>query len=602
MTPLDTMQVAKLLAEYGRRTALAGGNPYRSKAYMRAADSLAALAEPLERIVAEDRLREIPGIGAAIADIVTKLHRTGTHPSLERMRREIPEGLLEMLSVPGLRPDKVLKLHQQLGIANLAELERAAGQDRIKNAKGLGPALQRKIVQGLQISKSAAGARHMHRAAELIASAEKHLRRALPDLKRIVPAGDFRRGNELVFDLSLVAEDAKLQNGAERINTSQLSVYLTDSERFGISLLLATGSQAHLRQLRAVARRQGLSLDERGLRRGNQIVAARTEAEIYQVLGLQYIEPELREGRGEIALARRGLVPRLVELADIRGILHAHTDQSDGGNSLQAMAEATRQRGYEYFGVADHSQSARYAGGLSVEQIKQQHAEIDRLNARFDGGFRIFKGIESDILPDGSLDYPDDVLRQFDFIVASIHGQFRMGREQQTERLLRAAANPFVTILGHMTGRLLLRRPGYDVDVERVLKACADHGVAVEINANPWRLDLDWRWHGRGLELGCVFSINPDAHSIAELDLMRWGLAMARKGGLGADRVLNALDLRGFSQWLEKRRIRPALRGVGRHVRQCGPDRTRGSRARTHKIPTVPRPRQGRSKHRIRSA
>jgi DNA polymerase (family X) len=602
MTPLDATQVAKLLAEYGRRTALAGGNPYRSKAYMRAADSLAALAEPLERIVAEDRLREIPGIGASIADIVTKLHRTGTHPSLERMRREIPEGVLEMLSVPGLRPDKVLKLHQQLGIANLAELERAAGQDRIKNAKGLGPALQRKIVQGLQIRKSAAGARHMHRAAELIASAEKHLRRALPDLKRIVPAGDFRRGNELVFDLSLVAEDAKLQNGAERINTSQLSVYLTDSERFGISLLLATGSQAHLRQLRAVAQRQGLSLDERGLRRGNQIVAGRTEAEIYQVLGLQYIEPELREGRGEIALARRGLVPRLVELADIRGILHAHTDQSDGGNSLQAMAEATRQRGYEYFGVADHSQSARYAGGLSVEQIKQQHAEIDRLNARFDGGFRIFKGIESDILPDGSLDYPDDVLRQFDFIVASIHGQFRMGREQQTERLLRAAANPFVTILGHMTGRLLLRRPGYDVDVERVLKACADHGVAVEINANPWRLDLDWRWHRWGLELGCVFSINPDAHSIAELDLMRWGLAMARKGGLGADRVLNALDLRGSSQWLEKRRIRPALRGVGRHARQCGPDRTRGSRARTHKIPTVPRPRQGRSKHRIRSA
>jgi DNA polymerase (family X) len=193
-------------------------------------------------------------------------------------------------------------------------------------------------------------------------------------------------------------------------------------------------------------------------------------------------------------------------------------------------------------------------GGLGLDQIQQQHAEIDRLNAGFDGGFRIFKGIESDILPDGSLDYPDDILRRFDFIVASIHGQFRMDREQQTERLLRAVANPFVSILGHMTGRQLLRRVGYDVDVEKVLKACADHGVAVEINANPWRLDLDWRWHQRGLELGCIFSINPDAHSIAELDLMRWGVAMARKGGVSADRVVNAFDLRGFSRWLADRR------------------------------------------------
>jgi DNA polymerase (family 10) len=554
MAPLDASEVAKLLVEYARRTALAGGNPYRSKAYLRAAESLAALAEPLARIVAEDRLQGIPGVGDAIADIITKLHRTGSHPSLERMRREVPEGVLEMLSVPGLRPDKVLKLHKQLGIASLAELEAAAREDRIKSTKGLGPALQRKIIQGLEIRKAALGSRHMHRAAELMAAAERNLRRAIPGLKRIVAAGDFRRGCELACDLSLVAEDAKLENGPELVKTNQLSVYLTDPEHFGSSLLLATGSDAHLQQLRTLAENQGLSLTDRGLRRGDKSIAAKTEADIYKALGLQYIEPELREGRGEIALARKHLIPRLVELKDLRGILHAHTDQSDGGNSLEEMAEATRKRGYEYFGVADHSQSARYAGGLSIEQIRQQHAEIDRLNSRFNGRFRIFKGIESDILPDGSLDYPDEILREFDFIVASIHGQFRMDREAQTERLLRAVTNPFVTILGHMTGRQLLRRSGYELDVEKVLKACADHGVAVEINANPWRLDLDWRWHQRGLELGCMFSVNPDAHSIAELDLMRWGLAMARKGGVSADRVLNALDLYGFSQWLADRR------------------------------------------------
>jgi DNA polymerase (family 10) len=320
------------------------------------------------------------------------------------------------------------------------------------------------------------------------------------------------------------------------------------------------------------------------------------------MLGLQYTEPELREGRGEIALARKGRIPKLVELADIRGILHAHTDQSDGGNTLEAMAEATRKRGYQYFGVADHSQSARYAGGLSLEQIEQQHADIDWLNAGFDGGFRIFKGIESDILPDGSLDYPDDILRRFDFIVASIHGQFRMDREQQTERLLRAVANPFVTILGHMTGRQLLRRVGYEVDVGKVLKACADHGIAVEINENPWRVDLDWRWHQRGLELGCIFSINPDAHSIAELDLMRCGLAMARKGGVSADRVLNARKLRDFSDWLEdrRRRIAPARagwRGAGHSV---GRGRLSGAHPRKNSASQPAHAKRGR--YRIRSA
>ena len=219
------------------------------------------------------------------------------------------------------------------------------------------------------------------------------------------------------------------------------------------------------------------------------------------------------------------------------------------------MAEAARSRGYAYIGITDHSKTAHYAGGLSVDEIAGQHAEIGRLNAGFDGGFRIFKGIESDILPDGSLDYPEEVLRRFDFIIGSIHGQFRLEPEAQTERLLRAAANPFVTMLGHLTGRQLLRRPGYELDIERVLAACGRHGVAIEINGNPWRLDLDWRWHRRGAELGCRFSINPDAHSIPEIDSStRWGVAMARKGGLSPDRIVNTLDAREFARWLDERK------------------------------------------------
>jgi DNA polymerase (family X) len=240
--------------------------------------------------------------------------------------------------------------------------------------------------------------------------------------------------------------------------------------------------------------------------------------------------------------------------SDIAGILHAHTDRSDGVDTLETMAEATRSRGYQYFGVADHSKSAHYAGGLSVEDITEQQVEIDALNRKYGDAFHIFKGIESDILPDGSLDYPDDVLKRFDFIVASVHGQFKMDRAAQTERIIRAVSNPYTTILGHMTGRQLLRRPGYDINIEKVLTVCAEHGVAVEINANPWRLDLDWRWHETALRLGCMMSINPDAHSTREIDLTHWGVEMARKGGVPKERVLNCLSKNEFAKYLGRRR------------------------------------------------
>src|SRR6195952_1296124 len=446
MAKLDASQVAAMLAEYGRRSALRGGNPYRSKAYIRAAENLSALAEPLERIVEEGRLLEIPGVGDAIADIITKLHRTGTHPSLEKFREEVPQRLLEMLSIPGLRAEKVLKLHKELGISSIEQLEAAAKQDRLKPVKGLGWALQRKILQGIEIRRTSKGSRHIHRAAALLDAAEKNLARSDLDLTRLTDAGDVRRGSELVANLAVVAQSARLENGPAVLKNGDLSVHLSDSKRYGITQLLATGSGGHLDELRKLAQNKGLEITEDGLRRGKKIVAAESEAEIYKALGLQFIEPELREGRGEVALAAADKLPKLVADTDIRGILHAHTDRSDGVNTLEQMAEATRKRGYEYFGVADHSKSAHYAGGLSVDEIAEQQAEADRLNKKYGGKFRIFKGIESDILPDGSLDYPDDVLRRFDFIVASVHGQFRKDKKEQTERILRAVANPFVTI------------------------------------------------------------------------------------------------------------------------------------------------------------
>jgi DNA polymerase (family 10) len=422
------------------------------------------------------------------------------------------------------------------------------------------------------MQRAAQGRRHIHRAAELLKTAEKHLREAHPDIIRVTAAGDFRRGCELVGNLSLVAEVRTLPNGPQTIAAGgDLTAYLTDAAHCGITLLLATGSGAHLASLCALAAERYMSLDENGLRRGGKLIAAASEDSIYKALGMQPVPPELREGRDEVARALAGTLPELVTDEDIAGILHAHTDRSDGLDTLETMAEATLSRGYEYFGVADHSRSAHYAGGLSPEEVPEQQAEADRLNKKYGKRFRIFKGIESDILMDGSLDYPEEVLETFDFVVASVHGRFKMDRAAQTERIIRAVSNPYTTILGHMTGRLLLRRPGYDIDIEKVLAACAEHGVAVEINANPWRLDLDWRWHETALKLGCLMSINPDAHSMRELDLTHWGVEMARKGGVPKDRVLNCHSKDELASYLEKRAAERRIKSVPFHRGSAGP-------------------------------
>ncbi|WP_431015513.1 helix-hairpin-helix domain-containing protein [Bradyrhizobium pachyrhizi] len=562
MPKIGAQEIAKLLREYAQRSALRGGDPYRAKAYSRAADSLTALAVPIEHLIEEDRLTEIPGVGEAIADIIIRLRRTGTHPGLEKLRQEVPASVLELLGVPGLRPEKVLRLYKDLGVTSLAELEEAAKEDRIKKAKGLGPALQTKILENLAIAKSGDGRLHLHRAAALLKHAKESLQKARPELKRLTVAGDLRRGCELVGDLSIVAEATGSGSESGLTNTGGLQVHLADRKYFGAALLHATGSVAHLEQLRLLAEKKKMHLEGDGLHKGRSVIAS-AEEDIYRALGLPFIEPELREGQGEIELALNGKLPRLVTDKDLHGILHCHTDDSDGTETLETMAKATLKRGFEYFGVADHSRSAHYAGGLSLEQIKEQHREADQLNKKFANDFRILKGIESDILADGSLDYPDQVLESFDFVVASIHGRSKLDRKAQTDRLLGAIANPYTTILGHMTGRQLQRRPGYKIDVEKVLRACAKHDVAVEINAHPWRLDLDWRWHQAALEFGCMMSINPDAHSIAELDYMHWGVEMARKGGVPADRVLNAMPLADITRYLHQRRRSAARAAQG---------------------------------------
>jgi DNA polymerase (family 10) len=551
---LDAAEVALLLRELGQRVELSGDSPFKARAYFRAAESLLTLTEPLDRLVAEERLRDIPGIGAAIEEKIAALHRTGTHRTLDRLRLEVPAAALALLRIPGLPTAKARQLLQELNIESLEGLEEACRRDALKDVRGLGLALQRKILEGIEILRRSRGQRLLHHAGDLLEGVAANLAASHPELGRIAPAGDFRRGCELVHALAVVAQADGFASVETVSINNEVELVAADSSRYGVALVLATGSAGHVDALQAFAAGQGFSLDAKGLFRGKGLVPCPDETDVYAALGLPFIAPELREGEGEIAAAAEGRLPELVEAADLRGVLHCHTTASDGGNTLEEMAEAARGRGYGYFGVADHSQSAGYAGGLSPEEIAAQHAEADRLNRRWRGRFRILKGVESDILADGSLDYPDDILETFDFVVASVHSRFRLDAEAQTARILKAVANPYTTVLGHMTGRLLLRREGYEVDVDGVLQACAEHGVAVEINANPHRLDLDWRWHRRALELGCMVSINPDAHSIAELDLTRWGLAVARKGSVPKERVLNAMDLSAIQAFLKRRR------------------------------------------------
>jgi DNA polymerase (family 10) len=561
---LDAAAVAALLRELGQRLELTGDSPFKAKAYYRAAESLGALTEPLGNVIRRARLRDVPGVGPAIADKIVAFHETGMHRTLERLRNEVPSSALEILTIPGLSTAKVRQIVGELGIQDVDQLEKACRADKLSGIRGLGPALQRKIITGIEMRRRGSGQHLIHHAEALLSATAANLARSHPELEQITPAGDFRRGCELVHHLALVAR----VNGLDEIRTASANKHVeltvADQPRFGVALLLATGSAGHVETLQALAQRKRLSLGSDGLKRGKNPIPCPTEEDVYTALGLPFIPPELREGGDEVALAIDDRLPKLVEAGDIKGILHCHTDRSDGVNTLEDMAEATRARGYAYFGVADHSRSAGYAGGLSVEEVEAQHAEIDRLNRRWRGKFRILKGIESDILPDGSLDYPDEVLSRFDFVVASVHSRFRMGGAEQTERIIRAVSNPHTTILGHMTGRMLLRREGYELDIDRVLQACAEHGVAVEINANPHRMDLDWRWHGRALELGCMFSINPDAHSVAELDLMRWGLAMARKGGVPSDRVLNSQEAAQITRSAKRKRTAGKAPRTGR--------------------------------------
>jgi DNA polymerase (family 10) len=479
-----------------------------------------------------------------------------------------------MLRVPGLGPKKIRALWKKLEVADIAALAGACERGEVAQLAGFGAKSQEKILRGIDYLRSVAGR-------FLIPEVEGHARALLEHLRagpppgRLEVAGSYRRRNEVLKDLDLVASTGApgevaahfrafpgvgevVASGSTKTSVRLVSglavdLRLVDEEQFPFALCHFTGSREHNTALRARARERGMKLNEYGLYRGSRALALRDEEEIYRALDLEYVPPELRENLGEVELAAAGALPHLVRQGDLRGVVHVHTNYSDGHETLEELVAAARERGYEYLGVADHSRSAFYAGGLEEADIRRQHREIDRLNARLEG-FRIFKGIESDILADGSLDYGREVLESFDFVIASLHSRFAMPEEEMTRRVLRAMEDPHTTFLGHVTARLLLRRRGVALDMDRVLRAASELGVAVEINASPHRLDLDWRHGPRARELGLLTAINPDAHVAAGMDDVRYGVGIARKAGFSPERVVNTYGAEEFAEFCARRK------------------------------------------------
>ena len=571
---MDKKEVAAVLEEIALLLELAGENPFKVRAYEAGARAVLTLPGDLEQAVRRRELDRVKGIGKSLAGVINELVERGEAAMHQELKSKIPAGLLELLRVPGLGPKKAKTLYEQLNIASLGELEYACQENRLISLPGFGAKSQDKIRAGLESLKRYAG---LFRLGDLLPVAEALVAevRRVPGILRMELAGAVRRRLEVAPDISLVGAATRPEQvwpalgslpaleGLEVQESGRgqavlpqgikLQVMLAKPEVFGAAYLSQTGNDEHFQDLQMKARNQGLSLTSQGLWAGDKLQPCREEEEIYARLALPLIPPELREGLGELEAAVQGRLPRLVTPEEIRGCFHVHSYYSDGVNSLEELIGAAKSRGWSFLGLSDHSQSAYYAGGLKGPDLERQLQEVEACR-RQHPDLALFWGVESDILPDGSLDYLDEILGRFDFVIASIHSQFRLPREEMTRRILKALANPHCTMLGHSSGRLLLAREPYEYDLEAILEFAGQHRVIMEINASPYRLDLDWRWLRRAKELGILISINPDAHSLEGLDDVAYGVMAARKGWLGPEDVLNTYPPADVARLLGRRR------------------------------------------------
>jgi len=561
---LDRKIAARVLREISALLEVQGENVHRVRALANASRIVERIEGDLGAMVASGEILQIKGVGKGTAAVLEQL-AAGERPEvLEQAESAVPIGVREMLELPGLGPKKVRALWQELGLLSIGELEYACRENRLIELPGFGVKTQEKLVEAIRFARAAGERRLINQAWSEATRLASRLEK-FDFVEGVVPAGELRRWSETVGSLELVVtavdetavgdglgdhvgelrRDAPGQFHGVTEDGFAVRARVVPGPETATALLWSTGSDDHLRLLAARAEAAGLKLSEDGLWRGKERVECVDEGAVYEALGCQWVPPELREGGDEVDRAASSNLPSLVTPEDLLGVLHNHTTDSDGLAAVEEMAAAAQSRGWSFFGVADHSPVAAYANGVSAERLRDQWRRIDELNASLPG-FRVVKGLEADILTDGSLDIPEGCEEGLEYVVASVHSAFRLTEAAQTERLVRAVSHPACRVLGHPTGRLLLARPGYAVDLEPVLAACAEHGVVVEINASPYRLDLDWRWARRALELGLKLAVNPDAHSTDGLDDVRWGVGIARKAGATAADLVNCTPIEEF--------------------------------------------------------
>ncbi|MEJ2049153.1 MAG: DNA polymerase/3'-5' exonuclease PolX [Calditrichota bacterium] len=560
----DKKEIIQALEEMSVLLELKGENVFKVRAFSNAARILQGLSEDFDKLIENNRITEVKGIGQGIADVIMEIVEKGKSSELESMKKEIPAGLLEMMKIPGMGPKKIRAVWTKLDITNIGELEYACKENRLIDLEGFGLKTQEKILKGIDLVKKYS---ERHLISDVLPVAEEIFTKLKKEkgVIRSALAGSLRRRRETIKDIdylvsaresdreSIMDDFTKLPQvdsitGQGLTKTSVVlkngisaDLRIVDDSQFPYALHHSTGSKEHNVAMRELARKSSLKMNEYGLfRNETENIDCKNEEQIYKQLGMTYIPPELRENFGEIEAALKNYIPKLIEESNIKGVIHVHSNYSDGINSIAEMAHACQERGYEYLVISDHSQSANYANGLKPDRVKQQHQEIDQLNKKLKN-FRILKSIESDILADGSLDYGDDILKSFDLVIASIHSRFNMTEDEATKRVIKALENPFTTILGHPTGRVLLAREGYPVNMKKVIDAAAYLDVSIELNANPHRLDIDWRIIHDAKNKGVRISIDPDAHRIDGIEDIRYGVGIARKGWLTKADVLNCL-------------------------------------------------------------
>jgi DNA polymerase (family 10) len=584
--PITNADVADKLREIYLMMQLAGENRFRAIAFDRAAQTIESLKEDINTYIEEEKLTDIKGIGDSIANDIYHYAAEGTIPVLEDLKERVPEGLVEWLNISGLGPKNIHKIHNELGISTLKELKQACEDGSVASLKGLGKKSAEKILKSIEWMQQFGERCRLDEATE-IAEAMLGRLKDLDGVEQIEIAGSLRRSKETIGDVDiligakeehagsifdaftghdLVTEVLGRGDTKSSVRTTdgrQVDLRIVIPEQFPAALMYFTGSKEHNVRLRQRARERDMALNEYGLfkldEEGNtdfdQPVNYSSETDIYEQLDLHWVTPELREDRGEVEWFEEHETMDLVEESDIQGVLHAHSTWSDGKYSIREMAQACIDRGYTYLGLTDHSQTAAYAGGLSPKEVEEQWKEVDALNSEFqDEGvdFRIFKGIESDILSDGSLDYEDDLLEQFDFVIASVHNGLNMDQEDMMNRFMRAIEHPATRIVGHPTGRLLLKRDGSKLDMNQLIEHAVAHNTAIEINANPMRLDLDWRHGMKAASEGLMSAVCPDAHTTDSIDFIRYGVKIARKGWFSKDRILNTRTSDELADWFSE--------------------------------------------------